>query len=352
MKTQTNIADIAQHFKIDGRILKSQVFGNGLINNTYLVETNQQKYILQKINGEVFKDIPSLTANKVTITEHIRYKHNNRSLEFIPTHERTYYFKDKENAYWNLSKFIKNAVTFSTVSSVSLALEAGKAIAQFQYNLTDLDVTQIVDTIPDFHNTGKRINDLMESIEKDAFHRKNEVKSLIDIAYQHKSFIQDIDDKIKTNIIPKRIVHNDTKISNILFDKHQKAICMIDLDTCMQGSVLHDFGDALRSGTNTGTEDSPQNVSMSIELFEGYAKGYLSIAQKFLKESELKNLPYAGILITYEQFIRFLTDYLNGDTYYKIQHPTHNLERSKSQAKLLESMIEQIHEMETIIKKG
>ncbi|PID88837.1 MAG: hypothetical protein CSB02_00685, partial [Bacteroidia bacterium] len=334
-----SISHIARQFKIEGDVLKAQPFGDGLINSTYLVTTNRQKYILQKINRQVFKDIPALARNKVKITEHIRCQHQANSLEFMPTFQGVYYFKDADGEYWQCSKFIEDTFTFSKVSSPHLAYEAGKVIARFQSYLTDLDAQEIVDTIPHFHNTSKRITDLQKSIHQDTFHRKQEVTDLIRIAKQYERLVQDIDRSIQSGIIPTRLVHNDTKISNILFDQNHKAMCMIDLDTCMRGSVLHDFGDALRSGTNTGTEDSPVNVFMSLELFEGYAKGYLSIATTFLEEIELNHLAYAGVLITYEQFIRFLVDYLNGDTYYKIQHPKHNLERAQSQAKLLQSMM-------------
>ncbi len=345
------ISTIAQNFNLQGTVLRAKVFGDGLINSTYLVTTDQEQYILQKINGQVFKDIPALARNKVKITEHIRGQHEGKSLEFIPTPQGVYYFKDADGAYWQLSKFIENAITFSEVVSVDLAYEAGKAIARFQSYLTDLNPQGIADTIPHFHNTSKRIADLQQSIIQDVAHRKQEVEDLIRIAKQYERLAQDLDHDIQSGIIPTRLVHNDTKISNILFDQDHKAICMIDLDTCMRGSVLHDFGDALRSGTNTGTEDSPANVSMSLELFEGYAKGYLSIAKTFLEDVELNHLAYAGILITYEQFIRFLADYLNGDTYYKIQHPKHNLERAQSQAKLLQSMMAQTDAMQAIIKK-
>ncbi len=347
----SHIFTIAQNFNLKGTVLGAQAFGDGLINSTYLVTTNQQKYILQKINGQVFKDIPALVCNKIKITEHIRRQHHAKSLEFVPMPQGVYYFKDTDGGYWQCSKFIENVLTFSEVSSVDLAYEAGKAIACFQSYLTDLDPQDIADTIPHFHHTGKRITDLQESINKNTFHRKQEVADLIHIAKQYEPLVQDLDRNIQSGIIPTRLVHNDTKISNILFCQDYKAICMIDLDTCMRGSVLHDFGDALRSGTNTGTEDSPVNVSMSLELFEGYAKGYLSIAKTFLEEVELNHLAYAGILITYEQFIRFLADYLNGDTYYKIQHPKHNLERAQSQAKLLQSMMAQTDAMQAIIKK-
>ncbi len=347
----SHIFTIAQNFNLQGTVLSAQAFGDGLINSTYLVTTDQEKYILQKINGQVFKDIPALARNKVKVTEHIRRRHGGKSLEFVPTPQGVYYFKDADGGYWQLSKFIENAITFSEVSSTDLAYEAGRAIARFQSYLTDLDPKEIADTIPHFHNTSKRIIDLQESIDRDAFHRKQEVEDLIHIAKQYECFIQDIDRDIQSGIIPTRLVHNDTKISNILFDQDHKAICMIDLDTCMQGSVLHDFGDALRSGTNTGTEDSPANVSMSLELFEGYTKGYLSIAKTFLEEVELHHLAYAGILITYEQFIRFLADYLNGDSYYEIQHQKHNLERAQSQAKLLQSMMSEADAMQAIIKK-
>ncbi len=350
MDSKINLRGIADNFKIKGDFTSGKTFGGGLINNTYLVETDEEKYVLQKINGDVFKDIPALTRNKVIITEHIQNKLNAKTLEFVPTHKGLYYFEDENGGYWNMSKFIENTLTFSRVSSPQLAFEAGKAIANFQHYLIDLDSDGIADTIPDFHNTSKRIKDFEDSVKKDTFGRKNKVEDLIVVAQKYKDLIIDIDKKIKDNIIPKRIVHNDTKISNILFDQDDKAICMIDLDTCMQGSILHDFGDALRSGTNTGTEDSPENVSMSLELFEGYAKGYLSIAKSFLCKAEAENLAYAGILITYEQFIRFLSDYLNGDSYYKIKHPTHNLERSKSQAKLLESMIDKIDNMKKIVE--
>ncbi len=342
---------IVDKFKIEGNFKSCCSFGDGLINNTYLIETNKTKYVLQKINGDVFEDIPTLTANKVIIAKHIQNKLNARTLEFVPTRGGLYYFEDENGEYWNMSKFIENTLTFSRVSSPQLAFEAGKAIANFQHYLIDLDSDGIADTIPDFHNASKRIEDFEYSIKQDAFDRKRNVGDLIIFAKKHKDLIIDIDEKIKNNIIPKRIVHNDTKISNILFDKNSRAICMIDFDTCMRGSILHDFGDALRSGTNTGTEDNPENVSMSLALFEGYAEGYLSIAKRFLCKLELENLAYSGILITYEQFIRFLSDYLNGDSYYKIKHPTHNLERSKSQAKLLKSMLSQMQETKEIIRK-
>ena len=350
MAIELNIKNIANQFKTVGEFSSFTSLGEGLINDTYLLETTTGKYVLQKINHHIFKNIPALTRNKVLITQHIASKKNSQTIQFLPTHKALYYYQNSEG-YWNLSKYIENSVTILKVSNPKIAFEGGRAIAEFQSYLTDFDQNNIVDPIPDFHNTSKRIRELNEICRRNTNNRKLEVEDLIELANRYQKFIVAIDKQIKNNSIPKRITHNDTKISNVLFDANEKAICMIDLDTCMKGSVLHDFGDALRSGTNTGNEDNPENVAMDIELFQAYAEGYLSIAKTFLCKTELENLVYAGPLITYEQFVRFLSDYLDGDKYYKIHHPKHNLERAESQAKLFLSMMDQINEMKLTIKK-
>ena len=353
---------IAAGFCIAGTVIETKPTGDGHINDTFLVKTAEDDlpdYILQRVNHFVFKDVPKLMDNMQRVILHLKQKinssgskHNsNEALVLILTKDGKPYLLDKQGNYWRCFEFCKNACELSSDISTKQAYEGGKALGKFQSLLTDLPGGPLHDTIPNFHNLASRFTDFEEAIKKDQFGRLSAAKSEVDKLLARKNEMLDFDLLARNGYIPWRITHNDTKFNNILFDENEEAICLIDLDTVMNGTVLYDFGDALRTLGNTAEEDETDlsKVGFDMALFKSFAIGYLEGAGKFLNKIELKYLAFSAKFLTYIIAIRFLTDYFDGDAYYKTTHKQHNLERTRNQIRLLECMEEHFEEMETII---
>jgi len=349
-------------FIADGTFLAGEPFGSGHIHETFHIKTSEQDkddYILQKLNNKVFKNIPELQDNIERVTVHLLKKISaipgadikRQCLRLIPARNGSSWITDSYGNFWRIFIFIRNHRSYDIVDSPGKAKEGGKAIGRFQSLLSDLPGKPLFETIPDFHNLEKRLENFAHSLNKDAAGRVSKTVEETDFILKRSEKMKIIHKLGKEGRIPVRITHNDTKFNNILFDENDKSLCIIDLDTVMPGYFHSDFGDAIRTGTNTSSEDEQDLslVNMDIRLFEGYAKGYLSEMKEILNPVEKENLALAPLVMTYEQAVRFLTDYIDGDTYYKIHYEHHNLIRTRAQIKLIESMEEQYEEMKKII---
>ncbi|MBS2211188.1 aminoglycoside phosphotransferase family protein [Carboxylicivirga mesophila] len=359
-----NIEAIVNQFKIEGSFEEAKIFGDGLINTTYKVKTkeaDQPNYLLQIVNHHIFKNVPELTKNIKRVTDHLRSK-----LEQIPgsdlkrqvltpvdTFDGAGFVKDEEGNYWRVFLFIENARSYNQLSNANQAYVGGKAFGQFQSRLADLPGDPLYPVLPDFHNTEMRILNFIERVKQDPVGRLKEVQTEVDFLMERSEEYKKIVQMGREGLLPERIVHQDTKFNNVLLDEKDDILCVIDLDTVMPGYVCYDIGDAIRNGANTGLEDDPNldNVSMNIELFEGFIKGFLEETKAVLTPAEIDTLAFGAKLLTYEQAVRFLDDYIDGDNYYKVNSPDHNLVRTRAQIKLLQSMEEQFEQMEAIVKK-
>ncbi len=334
------ITDVIKQFDLDN---DAASYGNGHINDTYLVTSGD--YILQRINTGIFKNPKELMDNIDHVTSFLREKivaeggnPERETLTIIPTKDGEKYYRADEENVFRMYKFIDHTKSIEGSNALEDLYEAGVGYGHFQRMLADFPIDKLYETIPDFHNTPKRVEALKEAIKNDAAGRAAGVQDEIRFALENAAWADTVTAGIEKGTIPLRVTHNDTKINNILFDETTgKAVCVIDLDTIMPGSMLYDFGDALRMGGSTAAEDETdlEKVWFNIECYQAFAKGYLSEMKEFLTPSELELLPFAVKLMTYECGIRFLTDYLNGDTYFKIHRPNHNLDRARNQFKLV-----------------
>ena len=345
--------EIVKLFAIKGNVKEIKPLGNGLINDTLLVKTDgPDDYVLQRINNAIFQDVELLQHNIDCATAHIRRK-GQMSLTFIPCKEtgKTYWTDGKE--YWRVSIFIKNALTFETVNP-EYSYYAGKAFGAFEAMLSDIPDT-LGETIPDFHNMELRARQLHEAVKADKSGRmaEPEVKAILEDLLPYEEEMCKAERLYREGKLPKRICHCDTKVNNMLFDKNANILCVIDLDTLMPSFVFSDFGDFLRTAANTVAEDSPEveKVDFRMDIFEAFAKGYLESANVFLTPIEKENLPYAACLFPYMQAVRFFADYINGDTYYKIKYPEHNLVRTRNQVALFHAAMAKVPQMKAFIEK-
>ena len=335
--------------------------GAGHINDSFKVKSGDNEYVLQRVNHNIFKDVPELQNNIERVTTHIRAKLeekqvsdiNRKVLKFITTHDGLLYYKDEEGNYWRLMDFITDSKSYDTINP-ELAYRAGLAFGDFQKMLADLPGKPLFETIPNFHNMEFRLEEFKEAVENDKAGRLSKVSDLVKEIEARSEEMTKPERMFREGKLPKRTNHCDTKVNNILFDSEDQVLCVVDLDTVMPGYVLSDFGDFMRTGANTGEEDDTNldNVSIDLDIFEGYTKGYLENAASFLSKVEIENLAFGAKLLTYMQTVRFLTDYLNGDTYYKTKHKEHNLERTLAQYKLLTSMEDNFDKMQQIVSKA
>ncbi len=333
--------------------------GKGHINDSYKVMAGDKEYVLQKINHAIFKNVPELQNNIQRVTTHIRGKLQEKGateierkvLTLVPTKEGGLYYKDIQGDYWRLMDFIKESKSYDEISP-ELAYRAGLAFGDFQKTLADLPGGPLFETIPDFHNMEFRLQQFRDAVNQDAAGRKAEVSGLIEEIEKRADEMCKPEQLHREGKLPKRTNHCDTKVNNILFDNNDEVLCVVDLDTVMPGYVLSDFGDFIRTGANTGAEDDKNldNVSVDLDIFEAYTKGYLENAASFLTDTEINNLAFGAKLLTYMQTVRFLTDYINGDTYYKTAYDGHNLVRTKAQFKLLQSLEENFDKMQEIVR--
>lgn len=357
----TNLANIKKQFAFEGTVKEIRPLGEGLINDTFFVETegHSPNYILQRKNKNIFTDIPAMMDNIHRVTSHLKKKIVEKggdplreALTVTPTVDGKLYYKDSENEYWAACLFIEDTITFQTADSPYLAMQGGKGIGKFQLMLADMKET-LADILPGFHNMKYRFGQWDEVLKKDPVGRKNQVQKEIGWIESRRDEMLAFWAKVESGKIPTRITHNDTKISNILFDKQDNVLCVIDLDTVLSSTCLNDYGDAIRSYTNNGLEDDENlnNVYIKMDIFESYTSGYLSEAIFFLSPSEIDNLAFSAKYITFEQVLRFLMDYIDGDNYYKVKNEKHNLVRTHAQYKLLQSMEENYDKMCTIVNK-
>ena len=353
----TKLYNIAQQFALEGAIAEIKALGDGFINDTFIVKTegDAPNYILQRKNHIVFPDVPAMMDNIRRVTEHIKAKVENPlrdTLTVVPTTDGALYYKDEEGNFWAVCLFIENTTTYDRADSTALAYQGGKGIGRFQAQLADF-TEPLAEVIRGFHNMRYRFEQWDEAVKADKAGRVASLAEEIGWIESRREEMLGFWSLVENGTIPTRVTHNDTKISNILFDADTKdVLCAIDLDTVMSSTSLNDVGDALRSYTNTGAEDDPdlEKVSMSLDMFRAYIEGYLSERAATLSESEWEWLAFSGRFITFEQVLRFLMDYIDGDKYYKIKYPEHNLVRTRAQYKLLQSMEEQYDQMVAIVK--
>jgi hypothetical protein len=359
-----NIKEIFQYFRTDGTFSKGEPCGSGHIHNTYRIETiekDKDDYVLQRLNNKIFRNIPQLQHNIERVTEQIRSKlaeipgsdPKRECLNLVPALDGKSWFLDNNGNYWRMYVYISRHRSWDLVDSPEKAYEGGKAIGRFQAMLTDMPGGPLFETIPYFHNIEKRIDTFNLKIKENPAGRAESVRTEIKQFRQRAEEMKIILRLGREGKIPLRITHNDTKFNNILLDENDKALCVIDLDTVMPGYVHYDFGDAIRTTANSAAEDEADlmKINMNIELFKAYSEGYLSESGNTLNNIEKEYLAFAPGLITYTVALRFFTDYLDGDNYFKIHHEHHNLQRARAQLKLLISMEEQYDEMRKIISE-
>jgi hypothetical protein len=359
-----DLKEIFNLFKADGTFLEGELYGNGHIHDTYLVKTTEKDkddYILQRLNNRIFKNIPQLQNNIERVTGHLRSKLisipgsdiKRECLNLINSFDGKTWITDEDGSYWRMYIFIANHKSYNIVDSSDKAFQGGKAIGRFQAMLSDLGGEPLYETIPFFHDIGKRLDTFYDKVKTDPVKRAELVKKEISFVLKRAEEMKVIIRLGREGKIPLRITHNDTKFNNILLDEDDKALCVIDLDTVMPGYVHYDFGDAIRTATNMALEDEKDLslVKMNLDLFRAYSEGYLSEASDTLNDIEKEYLAFAPRLITFTIALRFLTDYLDGDNYFKIHHEHHNLQRARAQIRLVESMEEQYDEIKNIISE-
>jgi hypothetical protein len=363
---EQQLTEISKQFQIYGQILHAETCKIGHINETYSATYDQGgtrvRYIHQKINQNVFKNPSGVMDNVMRVTTHLRRKLEEqganhitrRCLTIVPTRNGDSFYQDNEGNFWRTFVFVEGVETLEAVQTPRQAFEAAKAFGNFQNLLVDLPGGRLHDTIPDFHNTRKRFTALQNSISNDHFNRAREASKEIDFALKHESIVDVIINAMAKGRIPERITHNDTKFNNVMLDiATGEAMCVVDLDTVMPGCALYDFGDIVRTATSPTLEDEQdlRKVKMHMPMFEAIAKGYLSTAGNFLNPAEKSLIAFSGKLITFTIGMRFLTDFLNGDTYFRIHRTGHNLDRARTQFKLVASIEEQEEEMQKFVDR-
>ncbi len=370
MYTDNQLSEIISKFAVTAGRAEVSPLGPGFINDTFIVKIEDRpSYILQRKNHLVFPDVPAMMQNIRLVTDHIRRKVVERGgdprrevLEQVERRPETMTdeeksmtagdlcYKDENGNWWTMAHYIEGSVTYDKADTPQLAYKGGEGIGLFQTQLADF-TTPLAETIKGFHNIRWRFRQWDESLARDAAGRAASLAEEISWIESRREQMLRFWEMVEDGRLPLRVTHNDTKISNILFDDKGEVLCVIDLDTCMSSTSLNDFGDAVRSYTNTGLEDDRDlsKVGMSLDMFRSYAEGYLSQRRSCMTETELEWLAFSGLYITYEQVLRFLMDYIDGDTYYKTAYPDHNLVRTRAQYRLLQSMEEQYEQMKKII---
>lgn len=361
--TRARLSDVLSRFHVYGRLVEVGPYGGGHINDTYAGVFDQAgtrvRYIHQRINSRVFAHPDRLMDNIRRVTEHQAAKtrggaDSSRShLILVPTRDGDAYLVDDEGEYWRTYLFIEGARTFDVVRDESQAEQAAAAFARFQRDLADLPGGRLHESIPGFHDSPKRLDALRRAAEEDGFGRADDAREEIDFALEREADCRLLLDLEADGTLPERVTHNDTKINNVMLDDRTgKGVCVIDLDTVMPGLVHFDFGDLVRTSTSPTAEDDPDSskVRMRLRMFEALVRGYLGEAGSFLTSPEVDHLPFAGKLMTLTIGIRFLTDYLSGDVYFKTARPDHNLDRCRTQFALVRSIEAQRSAMEDIVE--
>ena len=341
-------------FKIEGEPVGCKPFGHGHINRTFVVKTDaKRKYILQQINTHVFKNPEKLMENVIAVTEYIGKKvdNSNKVLHFIPAKSGEFY-SENDGEYWRCYEMVEGFCLEAPETDDDF-YESAIAFGEFQQQLADFPAETLNETIPNFHNTPDRYRALKEAFSKDVCWRAKSVKEEFDFVMQREEEAGTIQRLLDAGKLPLRVTHNDTKLNNVLLDsKTRKALCVLDLDTVMPGTSLYDFGDSIRFGAATAPEDTRDldKMTLDLHLFEVYTKGYLEACRSLTNE-EIKLLPIGAKITTLELVVRFLTDYLEGDHYFKIDYPEHNLVRTRAQLKLVKDMEDKWPQMQKIVAK-
>jgi hypothetical protein len=350
---------LMQYFDIQGEVTECIPWGKGHINDTFRVTCDvsgaEKHYLLQSINGSVFEHPEEVMENIVRVTDFIRNKliaegedSQRGTLHVIPALDGRFYHIDDEGTYWRVYDFLEGMISLEQVRNAHDFYTCGEAFGHFQYLLSDFDAALLHETIPGFRDTAARFQQLMTAVEEDRFERAAGVADEIEFYYQRKEDTHVLADALHEGRIPLRVTHNDTKLNNILFDKVSgEAMCVIDLDTVMPGMAATDFGDAIRFGANTAVEDEPDcsKAGLNIDLYHIYKEGFVKGCNGGLTDEEIDMLPWGARTITLEQGMRFLTDYIKGDVYYKIERPEQNLDRSRTQRVLLQDIEKHFNEL-------
>lgn len=358
-----NLITIFNRFATDSIPQSVEPMGAGLINDTYRVVAQKDGkpcgFVLQRINHHIFKNVDQLMFNICAVTDHIRQKLTDQGasdierkvLTFLPLRYKNQFYCEERGEFWRVMKLIPEAHTKEEISPESAYL-VGVAFGNFESMLADLK-TPLYDTIPDFHNMEFRLRQLEEAIENDDCGRLKQVKYYVEQVRQRADEMCKAERLGREGKLPKRVCHCDTKVNNMMFSKEGEVLCVIDLDTVMPSFIFSDYSDFLRTGANPVAEDEEDltQIDFDLEIFKSFTKGYIESASSFLTPLEIEMLPYAVGLFPYMQCVRFLTDYINGDTYYKIKYPDHNLVRTKAQFRLLEKIEEKMPQIQTIIRE-
>ncbi|MEG1594806.1 MAG: aminoglycoside phosphotransferase family protein [Lachnospiraceae bacterium] len=350
-------------FQLEGKIQEVIPYGNGHINDTYLITTKTEqgdkRYVLQKMNRSIFKNPEELMENIVNVTNYLReqiVKNGGNplreTLNVVNTVENKSFYKDETGEYYRMYYFIENAVSLEQVTKPEEFYESAVAFGRFQKMLANYPADSLHATIENFHKTTMRLENLKQAVEEDAYKRAAKVKQEIEFIMNREKEAGTLDRLLKEGQLPLRVTHNDTKLNNVMLDNHtKKGICVIDLDTVMPGLSLHDFGDAIRFGASTAAEDEKdlRKVSCSMELYQNFVRGFLKECGSSLTKLEIELLPMGAKIMTLECGIRFLTDYLQGDVYFKTHREAQNLDRCRTQLKLVQDMEEKWEKMQQII---
>ena len=359
MNTNTlNMSETIQAYFSDTPVSYTP-YGSGHINDTFLIIADNSRYILQHMNKLVFPSPEKVMENILGVTEHIKKKCSAAgknatrcTLNPISTLDGSILYTDSNGQPWRMFEFTESTISKDAVESPEDFYNCAEAFGNFQLLLSDYPAHLLHETIADFHNTPKRYENLMRAVEKDVCGRLKDVRADVEFAQQREAFCHILEDAHNSGKLPLRVTHNDTKLNNILFDKDSgKAICVIDLDTVMPGYSVTDFGDSIRYGANTAAEDETDlsKVSLDLELFEVYAKGFIKGCNGSLEDAELDLLPIGAMMMTLECGMRFLTDHLEGDVYFKIHRPDHNIQRARNQFALFADMERKLPQMKKII---
>lgn len=357
--------EVIENFQFEGEYTEGIPYGSGHINDTFRVtfqhKGETKRYILQRMNNQIFLNPEELMENVVGVTSWLRKKivenggePERETLNLVPAKDGKAFYKDSEGEYWRVYLFIEGAKTYDLVENQEDFYQSAVAFGRFQGLLADYPAETLHETIQDFHNTVKRLDTFKKAVEADGCGRAAQVQEEIQFVLDREALAHKLCDMQAEGKLPLRVTHNDTKLNNIMIDDEtRKAICVIDLDTVMPGLSVNDFGDSIRFGASTGAEDEPDlsKVSCSMELFELYTKGFVEGCKGSLTEEELDMLPVGAMTMTYECGMRFLTDYLEGDHYFKIHREGHNLERCRTQFKLVKDMEEKWNQMNEIVNK-
>jgi hypothetical protein len=355
-----DLTSIARQFRLRGEVVGVAPLATGHINDTFILTARDRertvRYLLQRINHDVFKDPPQMMENIVRVTEHIREKMPaTRQLSLVPADDDAWYHRDNTGNFWRMYDFIEDAVTYDTISSADVAFEAARMFGWFQRMLADLPGPALHETIPGFHDTPQRFKRFQEVLKADVHNRAKSAHREIDFVLQNAAICGVVSDLVADGELPLRITHNDAKINNVMLDKTTGAgVCVIDLDTVMPGLSVHDFGDLVRTAACPAAEDECDlsKVALDISLFDALARGFAAETSGFLSVAEREHLVFGVRQITFEQCIRFLTDYLAGDVYYRVHRQDHNLDRTRTQMELVQSIIEQEETMNRLVERA